>query len=96
MREADPRDVSVVSEADLRDRLREGGSHLRAAYPHSVWRSALRLAAELRQTISRQLPGLTFAKRPVLAVDEHHVDHDIVRAHAELAIKFVGDLPVEG
>jgi hypothetical protein len=48
------------------------------------------------KSLSGQLPGLTFAKRPVLAVDEHHVDHDIVRAHAELAIKFIGDLPVEG
>src|SRR6185295_16777526 len=44
---------------------------------------------------SRQLPGLAFAKRPVLFVDEDHVDHDVVRAYAELAGEFVGDLPVE-
>jgi hypothetical protein len=43
-----------------------------------------------------QSPGLALAKRPVLAVDEHHVDHDVVRAHAELAVEFDGDLPVEG
>jgi hypothetical protein len=42
---------------------------------------------------SRQLPGLAFAKRPVLFVDEDHVDHDVVRAYAELAGEFVGNLP---
>ena len=46
--------------------------------------------------MSRQLPGLAFAKRPVFAVDEHHVDHNVIGAHAELAVELVDDLPVEG
>jgi hypothetical protein len=29
-------------------------------------------------------------------VNEHHVDHDVIRAHAHFAAEFIDDLPVEG
>jgi len=75
---------------------RIGGPQIESRLLFFTWCLARRFPSQPIAPDGQTLPRLPSAKRPVFFIDENHVDHDVIRAYAKLAVGFVGNLPIEG